>query len=252
MSVRRAARRATGSAILAVGLLTIVPVRARRDAGGLGSAAPWMPVVGAFVGAGAAAVHRAADGPLDRSVAAVLAVAWLIVVTGALHVDGLADCADALGVRGGRERRLAVMRESTIGTFGVVAIVLYALLLATAIAGLRASDVPGTLVVAGALSRWSAVAHALFAPPARPDGLGAAFVVTPVAMALATAAAGGIAAALLGLGGVVGLAAAMVAVVVTTTWARRALGGRTGDTLGATVAVAEALVVMALLASSDG
>ena len=130
----------------------------------------------------------------------------LIVVTGALHVDGLADCADALGVRGGREPRLAVMRESTIGAFGVVAIVLHALLLATAIAGLRDSDVLSTLIVAGVLSRCSAVAHGALAPPARPGGLGAAFVVTPIAMTIATAAGVVTALALLGPHGLVGLA----------------------------------------------
>lgn len=243
----RAARRAVDSAVMAVGLLTVVPVRTGSHSGGLGIAAPWFPAVGALLGAGAAGIHLAADGPLGPSVSAVLAVGWLIVMTGALHTDGLADCADALGVRGGREQRLAVMRQSTIGVFGTVAMVIYVLLLAGAIAGLRDADALGTLVVVGAVSRWSAVAHAVLLAPARRDGLGAAFTVSPVAATIATVVSALTAAWVLGGDGLVGLAASVVVVTATTVWARAALGGRTGDTLGASVAVTEVVLAVLLL-----
>jgi adenosylcobinamide-GDP ribazoletransferase len=243
----QAARRVVASAGLALGLLTIVRVPSRVHVGGLGAAAPWFPLVGALVGAGAAGVRLLADGPLGTSVASVLALVWLIGITGALHVDGLADCADAIGVRGGRERRLAVMRESDVGAFGVVAIVLYALLLAAAIAGLPEDDVLGTLVVAGALGRWGAIAHAAAAPPARADGLGAAFSVGAVAVLAGTVTAVALAVAVSGWEGAVAAGAAAAAVCGITFVAVRGLGGRTGDTLGTTVALTELVAVLVLL-----
>jgi adenosylcobinamide-GDP ribazoletransferase len=232
---------------LALGLLTILPVRTRVEPSGLGAAAPWFPLVGALVGAGAAGVVLGLDGVLGSTVAGVLAVVWLIVATGALHVDGLADCADALGVRGGRERRLAVMRESTIGVFGTLAVVLYALLLAAAIAALSEDVVLRTLVAAGALGRWGAVVHAAFAPPARPEGLGAAFSVGTVALVVATVIAFALAIGLGGLDGLVATAAAAIVAGAVTAGAVRGLGGRTGDTLGATIVLTELAAVLCLL-----
>jgi adenosylcobinamide-GDP ribazoletransferase len=244
-------RRAVTGAGLAFGLLTILPVRTRVEPAGLGIAAPWFPLVGALVGAGAAGVRLVADGVLGDTIAALLAVAWLVIVTGALHVDGLADCADALGVRGGRERRLAVMREPTIGTFGTLAIVLYALLLAAAIARLPHADVLATLVAAGALSRWSAVAHALAARPARRDGLGAAFSVGRAAPVIATIVAFATAIGLHGLDGLAAVAATGAVACAATVAAVRGLGGRTGDTLGATIALTELAATLVILGTTQ-
>jgi adenosylcobinamide-GDP ribazoletransferase len=242
-----ALRRAAAGATLALGLLTILPVRARTAADGLRSSAPWFPLVGALIGAGAAGVRLASDRPVGSVVASVLAVIWLVGFTGALHVDGLGDCADALGVRGGRDRRLSVMRESTIGTFGTLAIVFYALLLSAAIAGLENDDVLPTLVAAGALSRWSALVHSMRTRPARPDGLGAAFTVRGPALAAGTVATA-IAVIPAGTWGLVALVGSALLAAGTAACAARALGGRTGDTLGATIALTEVLVVLLLLA----
>jgi len=174
----------------------------------------------------------------------------MIVVTGALHPDAPADTCDGLGVRGDRARRLAVMRDSTLGAFGVLAIVLWALIEFAALDALSAERSLWALIAAGAVSRLAAPLHGLLAPPARSDGLGAAVRVSTartlsaaVAALLVCAAAAGPGRAGLALGvgvGVAGLSAA---------GARRAIGGSTGDTLGATVAVAEAAVCLALLAS---
>lgn len=242
-----ALRRAIAGATLALGLLTVLPVQARTEADGLRAAAAWFPLVGALVGAGAAGVRLLADRPLGAFVASVLAVVWLVGFTGALHVDGLADCADALGVRGGRDRRLSVMRESTIGTFGTLAIVLYALLLCGSIAELASGDVLPTLVAAGALSRWSALVHTLRTRPARPDGLGAAFTVSRAAIALATLTAA-VTVIPVGPWGAVCLLGAALLATATGAWATRTLGGRTGDTLGATIALSEIAVVLLLVA----
>ena len=242
-----ALRRAGSGATLALAFLTVLPVRPRGDAAVLGAAAAWFPAVGAVIGAIAGGVWIAAEPTLGAAVAGVLATIALIVVTGALHQDGLADCADGLGVRGDRERRLAVMRDPSIGAFGAIALVAWVLLLATALGALPHADAVRTLVLSAALGRWGAVVHGTLAAPARAEGLGAAFSVGPAAGALATAS---VVAAALALGPVSGLAAlgaGGLAALAGTAWTRRALGGRTGDTLGATVAIVELTACLVLV-----
>ena len=241
------ARRPLDGALLAIAFLTVVPVRL-RTAPPLGAAAPWFTAVGAAVGAVAGAVAYAARPALGPTVAAVLAVAVLVAITGALHQDGLADCADGLGARsGGAERRLAVMRDPSIGTFGALALGLWLLLAVSALAGLGRDDAFAALVVAAAAGRWSALLHAVGAPLARRDGLGAAFRVSPAAMAVATVVAAAVALGLSGVDGLGALGAAALVAALVSAWSRCALGGRTGDTLGAAVALTEAAVLVVLL-----
>src|SRR3954471_9809613 len=220
----RRARRAAGGAADAITFLTILPLR-RHAPGDLGPAAGWFPVVGVLVGALAGAPLVAAEPLVGAQVAATLAVAAVVVVTGALHVDGLADCADALGARGGRERRLAIMRDPAVGVFGTLALILWALLVIGALADLERTDALLTLVSAAAIGRWGALLHAVAAPPARRDGLGVGFAVRPVALVPATLAT--IAVALLAnpsSRGLVALLAGVVAAALVSLWARRTLG----------------------------
>jgi adenosylcobinamide-GDP ribazoletransferase len=242
-----ALRRAAAGATVAVAFLTILRVRPRGDAAALGAAAGWFPAVGALIGLAAGGAWVVAEPTFGAGVAGVVALVVLVVLTGALHQDGLADCADALGARGDRARRLAVMRDSSTGAFGTLALTLWALLLAAALAAMPQEDALHTLVLAAALGRWGAVLHAAFAAPARAEGLGAAFGVAPGAVAIATASV--LAAALL-LGparGLAALGAAGLATLAVTAWARRSVGGRTGDTLGATVVVAELIACLVLV-----
>jgi len=226
-------------------------VRLRDPAPALGAAAAWFALVGAAVGALAGAVAYLTAPQLGSTVAAILAVAVLVVVTGALHADGLADCADGLGVRGDRARRLAAMRDSAIGTFGALALVLWVLLLVSALGGLERGDALRALVVAAALGRWAAVVHAATTGPARADGLGAAFAPGGPALAFATLTAASCALGLAGIvQGAIVLGSAAVVAGAVGIWARATLGGLTGDTLGATVTLAEASVAVALLALS--
>lgn len=172
----------------------------------------------------------------------------LVAITGALHEDGLADCADGLGIRADRDRRLEVMRDPAIGTFGALALVLWVLLVVSALAGLDRESALRALVVAVATGRWAAIVHALAARPARPDGLGAGFCVGRGAAAVASATAAAVALALAGIGhGLIVLGIAAAVALLLAAWSRATLGGRTGDTLGATVALAQAAVAVALL-----
>lgn len=237
----------------AAAFLTIVPVppgavgEAEFD---LAPALPWFPLIGAVVGALGGALRFGLDPLLGRGPGTVVAMAGMILLTGGLHQDALADTFDGLGVRGDRLRRLAVMRDSTLGAFGVLALIVWALLLLTSLDQLSASHALVVLIAAETLARLAAILHGWGAAPARPEGLGAALRVRRpavlaaglIAVAVAVAAAGP---ARAGLGLAVCGAVAGSSVIL----ARRAIGGSTGDTLGATVAATEALVCVALAAT---
>ena len=254
----RAPRLSTGLA-RAVAFLTIVPLPARftglqvGNADALSGAAAWFPVVGAGVGALAGGVRLLGDEVLSVTVATVLAMIALVILTGALHQDGLADTADSLGARGDRARRLAAMRDSSTGVFGALALIAWALLMLTTLTSLDGERALRALVVACALARWAALLHAAAAPAARSDGLGAALQVGRFALVIATAAAAIVALVIGGLvAGAVAIGAAAVTAALSVAFARQTLGGRTGDTLGATVAIAEAVVCIVLLGLWQG
>jgi adenosylcobinamide-GDP ribazoletransferase len=228
-----------------------VPTAAFAEGGfDLSPALPWFPLIGGAVGAVGGLTRLALDPLLGRGPSTAVAMSALVILTGALHQDALADMCDGLGVRGDRTRRLAVMRDSTLGAFGVLALILWALLLFTALEPLTDGHVLRVLVAAGATGRLAALLHGRLAPPARTEGLGAGLHVNAASTAVASVCALAIAIAVAGPArgglafGVVALVAGLSAAV-----ARSAVGGSTGDTLGATVALAEAAVCLALLAT---
>jgi adenosylcobinamide-GDP ribazoletransferase len=233
--------------VLALAFLTLLPVPTRTEPGGLGAAAGWFPAVGALIGLAAGSVRFAAEPTLGPGVAAALAAVALVVLTGALHQDGLADCADALGVRGGRERRIAVMRDSSVGAYGVLALALWAVLLVAALAAMPRHQAIWALALACALGRWAAVLHAAALPAARQEGLGAAFAPSRAAVAVATGTILIAAFAHEPIAALVAAAASVAATAAISAWAHRSLGGRTGDSLGALVALTEVLVSVVLL-----
>ena len=130
----------------AITFLTIVPV---PGGGCVRRGAAWFPLVGAAVGGLAGGVRAGLQPVLGAVPATVLAVTAMVIVTGALHQDGLADTADGLGVRGDRARRLAVMRDSSIGVFGALALIGWALLLVAVLDRLGAARAVEALVAAG-------------------------------------------------------------------------------------------------------
>jgi adenosylcobinamide-GDP ribazoletransferase len=232
---------------VALAFLTRLPAPVRAGAREVGRAMLFFPAVGAALGALLAAAGVLLVRALPAPLAAALVVALGTALTGALHLDGLADTADGLG--GGRdaEHALRIMRDHAVGAYGAAALVLALLVKAAAIASLlgRPGDA-AWLPVAGALSRWVLVPVARFAPSARPDGLGASVAahVGPLEVAGATALALGIALGLAGVRGGVAWAAVALAGAAFAGLCRRRIGGMTGDTLGATGELAEALVLV--------
>lgn len=231
-----------------------VPYDGALDLAALTRAWRAVPLVGAVVGAVGAAVYAAAHGlGLGPAVAALLAVGATALLTGALHEDGLADFADGCG--GGRDRaqRLAIMRDSRIGTFGVLALGLTTALRVAALAMLAAPYLVAlSLVAAHAVARAAVPLAMTRMDPARGDGL-AADAGKPDPRTLAVALALAVVLALGLLGGVAGtaalLAAGMAALSVAML-ARRLVGGYTGDVLGAVEQAAETAILVTLAATS--
>ncbi|TCC23679.1 adenosylcobinamide-GDP ribazoletransferase [Kribbella speibonae] len=254
---------------LSFGTLTVLPAgmpsRVDRNVGG--RAMVLAPVVGAVVGGIAAAVIALAQlvKPDADLLAAVLGVLVVAGLSGALHLDGLADFADALGSRRDRETMLRIMKQSDIGPFGVVAIVGVLLLdVAALTACLQADFGWQALLIATTASRltlpWSCRTSI---PAARPDGLGT-IVATTVRPLTAVAVTTAVLAAAVGLtwfttsststgttashliGAAIAVLLAVATSLVTSRRAYRALGGTTGDVLGATVELALPVALLAL------
>ncbi|MFK5634368.1 adenosylcobinamide-GDP ribazoletransferase [Ornithinimicrobium sp. LYQ103] len=227
----------------AVAFLTRVPVPVdHRRVPDLARAAAWFPVVGALLGAGLVLLAVALSGWTSVLVAVVLLVVVETAVTGALHLDGLADLADGTG-GGDREARLRIMKDHATGVYGTAAVVL-ALLLEVA---LLAELVPATgwvdAAVLGAaawsLSRAAMLPVALLLPYARAEGTGRGVV---DGLAVRHTAVGWVVplvlCAALGWTGMAMLAGALVGAGGVGWLAHRWLGGATGDVLGATAQVA--------------
>ncbi len=243
-----------GDLAAALGLLTRLPVRASRAARERGARAAWAyPLAGALVGAlaglaGWAALALGLPGP----VAAGLLLSVQVVLTGALHEDGLADVADGFWGGWTPARRLEIMRDSRIGAYGALALILTLGLRWSSLAALPPEALLPAAIAAGALSRAGMVAVMAALPPARAEGLSAR-VGRPAAV---TAALGGaLALALAGLA--VGPAAAFVAATAVSiaavgmaALARSRIGGQTGDVLGATQQAGELAALIALVALS--
>lgn len=240
----------------ALGLLTRLPVPVDGDrAMARGAAAGWAyPLAGAVVGVLAGAVHwLAAWLGLPPALTAVLAVATLVIVTGALHEDGLADAADGLWGGWTRARRLEIMRDSRIGSYGVVALVLGLGLRTGALATLPPALVWPALIACGALSRAGMVALWAAVPPARPDGLSAgAGQPGHATAALALALGAGVAALACGVPGLIAALSGLAGTALTGAIARAKIGGQTGDILGATQQMAEIAALLALVALVSG
>lgn len=219
----------------ALAFLTPVPVGAPTPTA---STLAWFPAVGALLGAAVGVVWAGADELFPPLVAAGVAVAADLALTGALHADGLADTADGLLPHlDGRERRRAVMAAPDIGAFGAAALVVAVALRWSAFASLE----PDVLLVAGLwCGSRAAMALALARGPYVGGGLGAAFLGASPLWGLAglglAGALVGVAAGGSGMVALVGLAIA-AAGVVTLGHAR--LGGVTGDVLGAAGLVGE-------------
>ncbi|WP_434213453.1 adenosylcobinamide-GDP ribazoletransferase [[Pseudomonas] boreopolis] len=235
--------------LAALGLLTRIPVPARvwQAPGVQARSLPWYPLVGMLLGALLAALAWCLRDASPLLMAAMLVAAWASL-TGGLHLDGLADSADAwVGGLGDRERTLAIMKDPRSGPAGVVALVLVLLLKTAALASLAASAWCG-LWLAPLLARAALVAAFLALPYVRAGGMGAGLAAGAARLPCAIAVLATLLAALLA-ARMQGALAVLAAGVVFALWwraCRKRLGGMTGDTCGALVELVEVAVLVAL------
>jgi adenosylcobinamide-GDP ribazoletransferase len=227
----------------AIRFLTVVRVPASADASApdwLARAMKYFPLVGACVGATSAIVFLIASEFWSPLIAAIMAVTTSIVITSALHEDGLADTADSFGGGWTVEKRLAIMKDSRIGTYGALALGLGTALRVTAVATLPVWAGAAALVAAHAAARampafvmnrlpYSGDTNAMKvsyadAPVRSGELIFALFVVALAAIPLALISFASLAAGLL-------LGAILAALLAH--WSRRVIGGYTGDVLGA-------------------
>jgi len=207
------------------------------------------PIVGAVLGGvGAALAWGTMQLGLPPVMAAGLALVIMIICTGAMHEDGLADCADGFWGGWTQEQRLAIMKDSQIGTYGVLALILtvglrwigYSFLL---------TQGPAGIIAASALSRSVLPAIMTALPHARADGLSRTVGQPSQRTALFTLAIGLVIGVLsLGWGAVGATVMAIVAASACAAVARNKIGGQTGDVLGASQQLAELAVILFLVA----
>lgn len=240
----------------ALGLLTRLPVRVDTDrATTRGAAAAWAyPIVGLIVGCiSAIGMITAGAIGLPAGAVALIGVATVTIITGAMHEDGLADTADGLWGGWDPVHRLKIMKDTYIGTYGVIAIVLSLLirwLLLTELIDMNA----GLAVIAAAmLSRAAMVGVMAWLPNARDSGLSRAvgrpsLIVTLIAVAIAAVGAIG----LIGVDGICAAAAVVVMAIGCGAIAKAKIGGQTGDILGFVQQMTEISVMICLVALLAG
>ncbi|MGQ3051958.1 MAG: adenosylcobinamide-GDP ribazoletransferase [Roseateles sp.] len=249
--------------LVALQFLTRLPVRLSRfEPAWLNDCVRHFPLVGMLVGAVGAAVLVGAVQFWPAWIAALLALTATVALTGGFHEDGLADTFDALGGVVPRDRALAIMKDSRIGSYGALALGLSLLLRAALLAVLATRPLLGAvaaLLAGHALARAAAVGVMVSLPyggdvehaKAKPLALAVAprnFAIAMLWCGLLT-----VALAACGIASWSRLGAALAAAVATAglmrLWLKRRLGGYTGDGLGATEQLAEIAVLLAFTAA---
>ena len=231
----------------ALGFLTILPCpRQESSPEDLGRSSGWFPAVGAVLGAILAAAWLGLSrvlSPLAASSAVV--VLWALLTRG-FHLDGLADTFDGIGGGYSRESRLAIMKDSRLGTFGGIAVAAALLLKTAVLVDITGMSRESALFIAPVAGRWAILFAMRFFPSARPGGMGDTFrkgctwlqLVTGTAIAVPVAL---FAAGAAGAAGAVLLVVVPCAALLLSLMMRSLLGGLTGDSYGAICEISEIL-----------
>jgi adenosylcobinamide-GDP ribazoletransferase len=235
---------------LAASFLTIIPLVDEHAcaADEVAASFGWFPLIGFIIGAALAFEDYVLAFFIGHALRAVIIVMTLEIATGGVHLDGLADTADALGAGRDRQRALDIMRDSRIGSFGAAALFFVLALKVLAIAGTGGGFRYGAIYAAPGLARWSMVAVSYGLNYVRSGGAGATLLAgderrnLPLASLIA-------AVAMLPVIGYHALRACVVAVLLTLimrAFYRRWIDGVTGDLIGAAGEIVEAAILIAI------
>jgi len=240
--------------LAALQFLTIIPLPWRRQVSpeDLARSTGYFPVVGLIIGLLLAGLNWLLGWFLPTAVVNVLLIVFLAVISGALHLDGLADTCDGIASGKTPEERWQVMRDSRVGSFGIVGVCCLLLVKYVSLNNVPQSLVMTSLVLMPVISRWAMVYAIFVYPYAKPSGLGKVFKqgVNWLKFVMATLIALAVAAALARLAGLAIILGIWVIVVIMATYLKRKFSGLTGDTYGAINEVAEVgvLLLVCLLA----
>ena len=214
------------------------------DAARLSRASAWFPLVGVFVGGVSAGALLLAGVGLPPGPATVIALLAAVLATGGFHEDGLADVADAAGAHVSRERKLEILTDPRVGTYGALAVAFPLLFALTCLIGLDEGDAAAALVCAHVLGRWTTLPASRLLPLARAEGKGS--LVRSGAGALMTGSAFTAAVVILVSGDVwlsaLCLAATCAVIATGAVILQRVFGGISGDGYGAINKVTELAV----------
>jgi adenosylcobinamide-GDP ribazoletransferase len=233
---------------LLVGLqfLTRLPVsRVAFQPDSLSRSAKFFPILGGVIGLGASFLQHILTPHLNHFLVAMLVVTFLVLITGGLHEDGLADAADAFGGGWNREQVLTIMRDSRIGSFGTLALVLSLLARFFLLSSLPVGHFAAYVVSAHVLCRWTTLPLSYFLPPAREgDGQGARIAqrISLTSLIVGTLLSLAIVFYLMRTAFWIPSTAAVVVTTASGIYYFRRIGGVTGDCFGATNQVAEIAV----------
>lgn len=232
---------------MAATFLTTLPAPSfALPAGGLAVAARWFPLIGFIIGLLLWVVQSVGNRFFAPTLTGALVVVAWVALTGGLHLDGVADCCDGLLAAVSRERRLEILRDPRLGTFGGLGLIL-TLLLKT----LAAGSVPAiALLLAPVWARWLLL-FAARQPQARPEGMGADFAAGLTLENIIIAGAWPVLLLFFGdARGLVGAALEVMAMLALVQLARSRIGGVTGDVYGLVVEICEVMMLLAFAARS--
>lgn len=225
-------------------LLTIIPVQLSSPPKPAATV-PWFPVVGALIGCAVGSIAAGSTEVVPASVAAGTAVIAGTVLTGAIHEDGLADTADALGGRT-IERRREILKDSRLGSYGVIGMFTTIILRILCVATLNPAAAFAGLIAAHTLGRGAAVGVMATASELPDSGLGAEYARTLSRRSALFGVAAAISITVLATGWWAGplVAIATIGAVIVSVVALRLFGAINGDILGAVEQVGECLVLI--------
>ncbi len=228
----------------ALGFLTILPCpRLESTPEDLGRSSGWFPLAGALLGVLLAAAHAGLSLFLPPLAAAAFAAVLWAFLTRGLHLDGLADTFDGIGGGYSRDSRLAIMKDSRLGTFGGIAVASALVLKISLLAGTGRTAALQALFISPLLGRWAILFALRLFPSARPGGMGDLFRkgCSTRCLLLGTAAALLLAPLAGGMTGILLLPLVPLFALLFSWWLASLLGGLTGDSYGAVCEMTEIL-----------
>lgn len=235
------------SLLLAFQFLTIIPIRIKQiDNKKMAWGMFWFPVVGLFIGLVlVGANHILSFLNIEQFISAIILIVLLVFFTGGIHLDGVADTADALLSRKNKEEMLKIMRDPHIGVMGVVGIICVLLLKISFLSSINSSIRPLSLILMCSLSRWAMVFLMYVFPYARNEGKAKVFIegvnmkifiFATIAVLLVSVFAGKLI-------GLIAFVIVLISIYIIGKLISKKLGGITGDVLGAVNELTEIIVL---------